>query len=225
MDRFVQTLVEVVEANQRFLLRRSAVQLVLLIIAGLGVWQLAGALWWLSLFLFVLFLLAAILGSVQLATQLTLKLEPPWRAIGLKPQRSPKEQVLELHLMNGGVTLIAVRADMVAQVMSAAGEAGVEVITDTEALKALDSTSKRLERLHDIEALLPHVPSPELRAEIAATISRMRELEAPGADEVLREIEVLLIAEKDAQTTTSLRGPKPVFEKELREKLARLSGL
>lgn len=217
MDRFVQTLVTVVEANQRFLLRRAAIQLLFLIVAGLGLWQLEGALWWLSLFLFVLFLLAAILGAFQVKLHLTMKLEPPWRAIGLQPPQSrSKEQVLALHLMNGGVTLVAVRADLVEGVLSAAREAGLEVITEPAALKALDAASQRLERLHDIEVLLPFVPAPELRDEIRSAISR-------ADDEVLKEIEILLMAERNAQTTTSLRGPKPVFEKELREKISKLS--
>lgn len=222
MERFVQTLVVVIEANQRFLLRRAALQLLMLIVLGAGLWELSGPWWWLSLALFLLFLLAAVLGVFQLKVHLTMKLEPPWRAIGLGPPvgRS-KERVLELHLAQGGVALVAVRSDLVEGVLSAAREAGLEVITEPDALRKLNATSARLERLHDLEALVPHVPTPALREEITATLSRVRDLE--GCDELLRELEVQLLAEKSAQTTTSLRGPKPVFERELREKLARLT--
>ena len=218
MDRFVQMLVTVVEANQRFLLGRLLVQCLLVIAMGVGLWQLSGWMWWLCLLLFLFLAFGVFIFGFQLKLHLTMKLEPPWRAIGLQPaQTRSKEQVLELHLLQGGVTLVAVRADLVEGVLSAAREAGLEVVTEPEALKGLDAASKRLERLHDIEVLLPFVPAPELREEIRSAISR-------ADDEVLKEIEILLMAEKDAQTTTSLRGPKPVFEKELREKLAKLSG-
>jgi hypothetical protein len=137
--------------------------------------------------------------------------------VGLGPLVSRgRERVLELHLPQGGVTLVAVRADLVEGLLNAAKESGLEVITDPEALKALNASSERLERLRALEALIPHVPAPELRAELTAALSRL-------PDDGLRELEVLLIAEKDAQTTTSLRGPKPVFERELRETLVRLS--
>lgn len=216
MDRFVQTLVAVIEANQRFLIGRLVVQCLLVAVAGVGLWKLSGWLWWLCLLLFVLLAFGVFVFGFQLKLHLTMKLEPPWRAIGLQPARTrTKEQVLELHLMKGGVSLVAVRADLVAGVLSAAREANLEVITEPEALKALDAASKRLERLHDIEVLIPFVPTPELRDEISAAIPR-------ADDEVLKEIEILLMAEKDAQTTTSLRGPKPVFEKELREKIGKV---
>jgi hypothetical protein len=216
MERFVQTLVTVVEANQRFLMGRLVVQCVLVIAAGVGLWKLSGWMWWLCLLLFLFLAFGAFIVGFQLKLHLTMKLEPPWRAIGLQPpQTRSREQVLELHLLQGGITLVAVRADLVEGVLSAAREAGLEVITETEALKALAGGSKRIERLHDIEVLLPFVPTPELRDEISAALPR-------ASDELLREIEILLMAEKDAQTTTSLRGPKPVFEKELRAKLGQL---
>jgi hypothetical protein len=43
MDRFEQALITVIEANQRFLLKRAALQGFLLVIAGVGLWQLSGA--------------------------------------------------------------------------------------------------------------------------------------------------------------------------------------
>jgi hypothetical protein len=216
MERFVQTLVTVVEANQRFLMGRLVVQCVLVIAAGVGLWKLSGWMWWLCLLLFLFLAFGAFIVGFQLKLHLTMKLEPPWRAIGLQPpQTRSREQVLELHLLQGGITLVAVRADLVEGVLSAAREAGLEVVTETEALKALAGASKRIERLHDIEVLLPFVPTPELRDEISAALPR-------ASDELLREIQILLMAEKDAQSTTSLRSPKPVFEKELRAKLGQL---
>jgi hypothetical protein len=213
MDRFVQALVTVVDANQRFLLKRAVLQLVLLGIAGAGLWQLSGAWWWLSLVLFVLFLLAAVLGALHLKEHLVMRLEPPWRAVGLGPPvSSGRERVLELHQPGGEVRWVGVRIDLVEGVLTAAREAGLEVITDAEALKRLNDESAHLRRLRDIELLLPHVPSPALRAELSAALPGM-------SDEVLKEVEILLLAEQDAQTRTSLRGPKPVFEKELRAKL------
>ena len=209
MDRFEQALITVIEANQRFLLKRALLQLVLLIITSVGLWQLSGAWWWLSLVLFVLLLLATVLGAFQLKLHLTMTLQPPWRAVGLGPLVSRgKERVLELHGTHGEVMLVPVRADLVEHVLAAAGESGLEVITEPEALKTLNAASARLVRLRDIEGLLTHVPSPALRTEISAALPSMR-------DEMLKELEVLLMAEKDAQTTTSLRGTKPVFEKEL----------
>lgn len=209
MDRFVQTLVTVIEANQRFLLKRTVLQLVVLLIAAVGLWQRSGPTWWLSLVLFVVFLLATVLGAFQLKLHLTMTLQPPWRAVGLGPLVSRgKERVLELHAAHGDVMLVPVRADLVEGVLTAAREAGFEVIAEAEALERLNAESARLVRLRDIELLLPHVPSPELRTELGAALPGLR-------DEALKQLEILLTAEKNAQTTTSLRGTKPVFEKEL----------
>ena len=44
----------------------------------------------------------------------------------------------------------------------------------------------------------------------------------PTLDESLRELEIKLMAEKSAQTTTSLRGPVPVFGKEISALLGQL---
>ncbi|MDP1829265.1 MAG: hypothetical protein Q8L48_38730 [Archangium sp.] len=208
----------VVLANERFVLRRLVVQAALIsgCIAGL-VW-LPGAWWWACLVLLVL--LAA--GFAQLVFFIVAwnrsPLDRPWRALALGALRK-REQVVELHGVDGEVLHLPVPLSMIDGVLEAARGEGTPIVRDEAARRQLDAVSKRTEGLRRMEELLPHLPTPALREEARAVFSLIRSLDplaSIGAlDGPLHELEIKLMAEHTAQTDSSLRGPRPVFGDEI----------
>lgn len=218
----------VVLANERFVLRRLVLQAGLISAAVAGLVFLEGVGWWVSLA--VLVLLAA--GFAQLVFFIVAwnrhSLDRPWKAVALGARRK-KEQVLELHGLDGEVLLLPVPLAMIEGIVAVAGAEGTPVVRDEAERARLKASSSRTERFRDLEALLPHVPDPALRSEVLAVLALIRErdpLAANGSLEApLHELEIKLMAERTAQTDSSLRGPRTVFGAEiasLTEELKRL---
>lgn len=222
MERFLQALASVIAATQRQILLALVRQLVLITATGIGLWKLSGTWWCLCLAAFVACLLWAVFLAFALKWQSEILLEPPWRAIGMEPN-GELEHRLELHLMNGSVQVLRVRPKLVAEVKNAAKEAGLEIVTEPVALRAVHATSIRLGRIRDIEVLVPHVPDAALRAELTSTLTRLRATAPPGCDDLLFALRRLLEAEQKAQKKT--QGSTTVYEQELKEKLAAFAKL
>ena len=214
---------EVVAANERLVLRRIALQAGLLALCGVGLARLEGPWWWGALVLFFLLLL----GAAQLTSFFVhwgrTPLDGPFKALVLGAPRR-REQVVELHAPDGTVHHLPVPLALVGPVCAAAARDGVPVVRDEAGAAALRAASKQTEALARMEALLPHVPTPELREAIAAALHEVktRGLGHAALDAPLHELEVHLMAEHSAQTTRSLRGPRPVFAAELRADLSKL---
>ena len=218
----------VVLANERFVLRRLVLQAALIAgcIAGL-VW-LPGAWWWACLVLLVL--LTA--GFAQLVFFIVAwnrsPLDRPWRAIALGALRK-REQVVELHGVDGEVLHLPVPLSMIDGVLEAARGAGTAIVREEAERLQLAAVSKRTESLRRMEELLPHLPTPALREEVRSVFSLIRSRDPLAAndklDGPLHELEIKLMAEHTAQTDSPLRGPVPVFGSEIAALVAELNRL
>lgn len=225
MSKLSDTLHELVLANERFVLRRLGLQAVLISASIAGLVWLPGAWRWAALVLLVLFLS----GFAQLVFFIPAwnrsPLDRPWRAIALGARRK-KEQVLELHAVDGEVLHLPVWLARVEGVLEVAREEGTTIVREESERVRLTAQSTRIARFGRMETLLGHVPAPVLRDEIRAVfvlVSQLDPLAAnPTLDQSLRELEIKLMAEKSAQTTTSLRGLVPVFGKEISALLVQL---
>lgn len=150
----------------------------------------------------------------------------PWRALALGASRR-REQVVELHGLTGEVLHLPVPHALVQRLHDAAVLEGIPVATDDGSRARLNAQSARENLLTRIELLIGEVPTPELRQAIRETLEqvRARGRETAATNPPLEKLEVSLMAEHSAQTTTSLRGPNPVYAVEIRSHLAELTRL
>lgn len=208
----------IVLANERFVLRRLGLQAALIsgCVAGL-VW-LSGAWWWASLVLLVLLAAGAAQSIFFIGAWNRSPLDRPWRALALGARRK-REQVLELHGAAGEVLHLPVPLALLEGVLAAARAEGTKLVTDEAERARLQAASSRMERFGRMETLLPHLPSPSLRDEVRAVFLLVGERDPLAANEalepLLHQLEIKLMAEHTAQTDSPLRGPVPVFGKEL----------
>jgi hypothetical protein len=208
----------VVLANERYVLRRVVLQAGLISVAVAGLVFLEGAWWWASLVVLVLLTL----GLAQLVFFIVAwnrnPVDRPWRALALGARRK-REQVVELHGVDGEVLLMPVPLSMVEGVVAAAGAEGIPVVRDEAERKRLTANSARTERFRELEELLPHVPDPALRREVLEVFALIRERDPLAANDALEaplhELEIKLMAERTAQTDSPLRGPRTVFGAEI----------
>jgi hypothetical protein len=215
LEHFLETLAAAIAATQRKILLALIRQIVLVIITGVGLMYLEGVWWWLCLAPFVACLLWGIFVAFLLKWQFEIKLEPPWRAVGLQEYAETESDGmlrLELHLMDGSVQPIRIPPKLLDEVKRAAADAGIELITDVETLRAVHAKSVRLSRIKDIEELLPRTPTAELRAELESTMAKLRDVAPPGSDD-------LLFALRRALEQT------PIYEPAIKEKLAAFAKL
>lgn len=218
----------VVLANERFVLRRLVLQAAMISGCIAGLVFLPGWWWWACLVLLVL--LSA--GFAQLVFFIVAwnrsPLDRPWRAIALGALRK-REQVLELHGVDGEVLHLPVPLSMIDEVLEAARGEGTPIVRDEAGRRELDAVSKRTEGLRRMEELLPHLPTPALREEVRSVFSLLRERDPLAAhdslDGPLHALEIKLMAEHTAQTDSPLRGPVPVFGSEISALVAQLRTL
>lgn len=225
MSKLGDTLHDIVLANERFVLRRLGLQAALISASIAGLVWLPGAWRWAAVVLLVLFLAGFAQLVFFVAAWNRSPLDRPWRAIALGVRRK-KEQVLELHAVDGEVLHLPVLLGLVEGVLEVAREEGTTIVREESERVQLTAQSTRLARFGRMETLLAHVPAPVLQDEIRAVFALVGERDPraanPTLDESLRELEIKLMAEKSAQTTTSLRGPVPVFGKEISALLGQL---
>lgn len=223
MQRFLDSLAAVIEWNQRTILLAGVRQLVLVIVTGFGLTRLAGAWWCLCLAVCVGMFLWGVFLAFAFKWQSDIELKPPWRAVGLEDYAKSEPLRLELHLLEGGAQVIRVPRKLVDEVMSAAREAEIEIVTEATALQAVNATSIRLGNIRDIEALAPCIPTIELREELLSALAKLRVHDVPASKELLYALERVMEHEQKAQRKKSL--PTPYYEKEIREKLAAFAKL
>ena len=227
MAELAEALRDVVAANERFVLRRLVLQVGLIIGGCVGVAALESPWRWLALAVLVVLLLGAGQLIFFFAYWSRRPMDQPWRALALGAHRR-REQVVELHAQSGEVLHLPVPLALLEQVLAAAAREQISVGRDEAARARLTAKSARASRLNDLEALLPHV-APDLRADVNEVLAQVRardaDASANGLHEALGALEVHLMAEHSAQTTTSLRGPNPVFAKEIRADLETITRL
>ncbi len=223
LEHFLETLAAAIAWNQRTIVFALIRQVLLVITAGVVLTRLSGVWWCLCLAACVGCALWGVFLAFAFKWQSEIELKPPWRAVGLEDYAKSEPLRLELHKLEGGAQVIRVPRKLVAEVTAAAREAGIEIVTEAVALQAVNATSIRLGNIRDMEALVPHVPTPELREELMTTLAQLKMVEVPGGKDLLYALERLLEHEQQAQK----KSPRatPAYEKEIREKLAAFAKL
>lgn len=226
MRGVAETLSEVIAANERLVLRQLALQVLLLGLSASGLFRLEGAWWWGALSVAILVGLGIASRVFFFAYWSRTPLGQRWRALALGASRR-RERVVELHGPTGEVLHLPVPHALVQRLHDAAVSEGIPVATDDAARARLNAQSARENLLTRIELLIDEVPTPELRQAIRETLEQVRARggETAAANPPLEKLEVSLVAEHSAQTTTSLRGPNPVYAVEIRSHLAELTRL